>query len=99
MSMIGDYKLTEKGSYYLLRARFNKRDFTPNKKVPRGDMIRIYDVWLKRDPRDKKRLFIFKTWGNSFTLTAIRDKTCIDNLFAFNDYDQIKAKIHMEFRS
>ena len=99
MLMIGDYKLTEKGNYYMLRARFNERDFTPNKKVPRGDIVRIYDVWLKSDPRDMKRLYIFKTWGNSFTLTAIRDKTCIDNLFSFNEYDKIKAKIHMEFRS
>ncbi len=97
--MIGDYELTEKGIYYLYRARFNDRDFTPNKKTPRGDIVRIYNVWLKDKPREKKRLLIFKTWGNSFTHTAIRDKACIDNLFSFNDYNQIKVKIHMEFRS
>ena len=97
--MIGDYKLTKKGTYYLNRARFNNRDFTPNKKVPKGDIVRIYNVWLKDDPKVRKRLLIFKTWGNSFTLTAIRDKTCIDNLFSFNDYNQIKSKKHMEFRS
>ena len=99
MSIIGDYKLTLKGEYYMLRARFNERDFTPNKNTPRGDIVRIYDVWLKSDPRNKKRLLTFKTWGNGFTQIAIKDKTCIDNLFSFNDYDQIKAKKHMEFRS
>jgi len=97
--MIGNYKLTKKGKYYMLRARFNDRDFTPNKKTPRGDMIRIYNIWLKSDPRVRKRLFIYKTWGNSFSQIAIRDKVCIDNLFSFNDYDLIKSKLHMEFRS
>ena len=97
--MIGDYELTKKGKYYMLRARFNERDFTPNKKTPRGDIVRIYNVWLKNKTREKKRLLIFKTWGNSFTKIAIRDKACIDNLFSFNDYDQIKSKKHMEFRS
>ena len=99
MSIIGDYKLTLKGEYYMLRARFNKRDFTPNKKTPRGDIVRIYNVWLKSDPKVIKRLYIYESWCNSFTQTAIRDKACIDNLFSFNDYNYIKSVKHMEFRS
>ncbi len=97
--MIGDYKLTEKGNYYVLRARFNDRDFTPNKKVARGDIVRIYNVWLKNNPRVKKRLFIYNTWSNGFSLITIRDKACIDNLFSFNDYDLIMSSKYMEFRS
>lgn len=97
--MMGDYKLTEKGNYYMLRARFNEHDFTPNKKVPRGDIVRIYDAWLKSDPRIIKRFMIFKTWSNSFGLVSLRDKICIDNLFSFNDYNQIKFKKVSEFRS
>jgi len=97
--IIGDYKLTDKGEYYMLRARFNKRDFTPNRKTPRGDLIRIYDAWLKSDPRIRKRLFIFETWSNSFTQISLRDKACIDNLFSFNDYEDIKFKKISEFRS
>ena len=97
--LIGDYKLTEKGKYYMLRARFNEQDFTPNRRPPRGDIVRIYNAWLKSDPRVIKRFMIFKTWSNSFTWVSLRDKICIDNLFSFNDYDQIKFKKVSEFRS
>jgi len=96
---IGNYILTEKGEYYALRARFNYRDFKPKKKVPRGDVIRIYDAWLHNEPNKRKRLMIFETWGNGFTLITLKDKACIDNLFSFNDYDLIKLKKIMEYRS
>ena len=97
--IVGNYKLNETGKYYLLRARFNDRDFTPNRKAPRGDLVRIYTVWLKNNIRDRKRVLLFKTWGNSFTGIAIKDKVCIDNLFSFNDYEKIKFKKEMEFRN
>lgn len=96
---VENYKLTREGLYYMLRARYNDRDFTPNRKAPRGDLVRIYTVWLKDYPRGRKRVLLFETWGNSFTGIAIKDKACIDNLFSFNDYEKIKYKKEMEFRS
>lgn len=97
--IVGDYKLTDKGLYYMLRARYNDRDFTPDRKAPRGDLVRIYTVWLKSKIRDRKRVLLFETWGNSFTGVAIKDKVCIDNLFSFNDYEDIKYEKEMEFRN
>jgi len=93
---MGDYKLSKAGLYYMLRCRFNDRDFTPNLKTPRDVLVRIYRVWLKDTPHKFMNLVIWDSWG-SFTGISIKDKCCIDELFTFNDYDNIKFKKLQEF--
>ena len=95
--MTGDYKLTKAGLYYMLRARFNDRDFRPSKKTPRNVLVRVYKVWLKDTPYTFKHLVLWDSWGKSFTGTCIKDKCCIDELFTFNEYEKIKFKKIQEF--
>jgi len=93
---VRDYKLTKAGLYYMLRCRFNDRDFTPKLKTPRNVLVRIYRVWLKDKPHKYKNLVIWDSWG-SFTGISIKDKCCIDEIFTFNDYENIKFKKIQEF--
>jgi len=88
--------LSEAGLYFFVRALFNERCRPGHLPSTQDDPEIEYHTWLAEAPEAIKTVKIWRGWGHKgrgkITPMDVKDKVCIDELFFWNHYQEIRIK-------